>query len=97
MENDTAKIFAKVIDLGTTPSGHYFIPIRDCNIHIEDVHLAIEDKSYEDKKRIVQRLHRQFAHPSARNFKALMKNTDAVDNEVNEIIEQISDNCNICK
>ena len=26
-----------------------------------------------------------------------MKNLDAVDNEVNEIIEQISDNCNICK
>ena len=23
MENDTAKIFDKVIDLGTTPSGHY--------------------------------------------------------------------------
>ena len=26
-----------------------------------------------------------------------MKNADAVDNEVNEIIEQISDNCNVCK
>ena len=97
MENDTAKIFDKVIDLGTTPSGQYFTPVRDCNIHIEDVHFAIEDKSYEDKRRIVQKLHRQFAYPSARNLKALMKNIDAVDNEVNEIIEQISDNCNICK
>ena len=26
-----------------------------------------------------------------------MKNADAVDNEVSEIIEQISDNCNVCK
>ena len=26
-----------------------------------------------------------------------MKNADAVDYEVNEIIEQISDNCHICK
>ena len=25
-------IFDKIIDLETTPSGHYFIPIRDCNI-----------------------------------------------------------------
>ena len=97
MENDTAKIFDKVIDLGTTPSGHYFIPIRDCDVHIEDVHFAIEGKSYEDKKRIVQKLHRQFAHPSARNLKALMKNADPVDNEVNEIIDQISDNYNVCK
>ena len=46
MENDTAKILDKVIDLGTTPSGHCFIPIRDCNIPVEDVHFAIEDKSY---------------------------------------------------
>ena len=96
MENDTAKISDKVIDLGTTPSGHYFIPIRDFNIPIEDVHFATEDESYEDKKRIVQKLHRQFAHPSARNLKALMKNADAVDSEVSEIIEQISDNCNVC-
>ena len=97
MENDTAKLFDKVIDFERTPSGHYFIPIRDCNIPIEDVRFAIEDKSYEDKKRIVQKLHRQFAHPSARNLKDLMKNADAVDSEVNEIIEQISNNCNICK
>ena len=74
-----------------TPSGHYFIPSRDCNIAIKDIHFAIEDTSYKDKKRIVQKLHRQFAHPSVRNPKALMKNADAVDNEVNEITEQISD------
>ena len=97
MENDTAKIFDKVIDLGTTTSGHYFIPIRDCNIHIETVRYATEDKSYEDQERIVQKLHRQFAHLSARNLKTLMKNAETVDNEVNEIIEQISGNCNFCK
>ena len=48
MENDIAKIFDKVI-VGTTLSGHYLIPIRDCNIPIEvlipiDVHFAIEDR-----------------------------------------------------
>ena len=74
MEKSTANTFDKVIDLGTTPSGHYFIPIRDCNIPTENVHFAIEDKSYEDKKKIVQKLHRQFAHASVRNLKALMKN-----------------------
>ena len=79
----------------TTPSGHYFIPIRDCNIPIKDVHFATEDKSYEDKKRIVQKCHRQFAHPLQPAISRLMKN--AVDGEVNEITEQISDNCNIYK
>ena len=73
------------------------LPIRDCNIPIKDVHFSIEDKSYVDEKRIAQKLHRQFAHPSARNLEAVMKNADAVDSEVNEIIEQFSDNCNVCK
>ena len=48
-------------------------------------------------KRIVHKLHRQCAHPSARNLMALMMNADAVDNEVNEITKQMSDSCNVFK
>ena len=40
IKNDTAKICGKVIDIGTTISGHYFIPIKDCNISIKDVYFA---------------------------------------------------------
>ena len=58
MGNDTANIFDKVIDLGKPPSGHYFIPTRDCNILIKDVHFATEDK-----KRIVQKHHRHILQP----------------------------------
>ena len=53
--------------------------------------LLLKISLYEDQKRIVQKRHRQFAHPSVRKFKALVKNADAVDSEVNETIEQISD------
>ena len=95
MENDTAKIFDKIVDLGSTPSGHYFIPIKECNINIDEVYFAIEDKSYEEKKKIVQKLHRQFAHPSGKNLKALMKNAEAFGTEVDEIIEHISENCEV--
>ena len=66
MENDTAKISDKVIDLGTTLSGHYFIPIRNYNVPVTEAHFATENRSYEDKKRIVNKLHKQFAHPSVR-------------------------------
>ena len=52
MENDTAKISDEIVDLGTTPSGHYFIPIKECNINIDEVYFAIEDKSYEEKNSI---------------------------------------------
>ena len=65
MENDTAKIFDKIVDLGTTPSGHYFIPIKECNINIDEVYFAIEDKSYEEKKKNCTKI-AQTVYPSFR-------------------------------
>ena len=44
-----------------------------------------------------RKLHRQFAHPSGKNLKVLMKNAEAFDTEVDEIIEHISENCEVCK
>ena len=49
------------------------------------------------KRKKLYKLHRQFAHPSGKNLKALMKNTEAFDTEVDEIIEHISENCEVCK
>ena len=47
--------------------------------------------------KIRKELYRQFAHPSVRNLKALMKNADSVDSEANKYIEQIGTICNVCE
>lgn len=97
LENDTANIFGKKIVLDTTSSGHYCLPLRECEVRLEEIHLALNEKLPQEKEKMVQKLHRQFAHPSARNLKALMKNAEVLDPEIEEKIEKISETCNVCK
>ena len=97
MENDTLEVDGRVIELDTASSGHYYLPVNNCEIEVHNVHLAIEEKSFDQKKKIIHKLHRQFAHPSAKNLKALMKNADAFDSDCEEIINSISEKCEVCK
>ena len=46
---------------------------------------------------MIHKLHRQFAHPSAKNLKALMRNADTFDSDCEEIIHSISEKCEVCK
>ena len=94
-ENDTLLIHK--IELDTTSSGHYYLPVNYCEMEVHNVHLAIEEKSFDHKKKIIHKLHRQFAHPSAKNLKALMKIADAFDSDCEEIINSISEKCEVCK
>ena len=42
-------------------------------------------------------MHRQFAHPSAKNLKALLKNAEHLDDEISQIVDNISVECETCK
>ena len=64
---------------------------------MHNVHLAIEDKSFDQKKNMIHKLHKQFEHPSAKILKTLMKNADAFDSDCEEIINRISEKCEVCK
>ena len=46
---------------------------------------------------MIHKLHRQFAHPSAKNLKALMTNAVAFESDCEEIINSISEKCEVCK
>ena len=41
--------------------------------------------------------HRQFAHPSAKNLKALLKKAEQLDDEISQIVDNISAECETCK
>ena len=97
LENDTANIFGKRVELETTSSGHYCLPLKECIIPVEGVYLAVGDKHPDEKKKVIQKLHRQFAHPSATSLKALLKSADVLDKESEEKITEITENCTICK
>ena len=58
LENDTASILGKRVELETTSSGHYCLPLRECEVpieHVEGVYLALVEKSDEEKEKIVMK------------------------------------------
>lgn len=97
LEDDTAKILGRQIDLETTTSGHYCIPLIDSEVPIETVQSVINEKSDTEKMKILTKLHRQFAHPTAKNLVALIKNAEDIDTKTVQLIEMISENCLVCK
>ena len=73
MKDDTLEVEDRKVELDTTSSDHYYLPLKQCEVEVEEVCMSMEDKSFEEKFKIVTKLHRQFAHPSAKNLKALLK------------------------
>ena len=72
MKDNTLEVEDRKVELDTTSSGHHYLPLKQCEVEVEEVCMSMEDKSFEGKFKIVTKLHRQFAHPSAKNLKALL-------------------------
>ena len=96
MANDTLEVNGKYIELDTTSSGHYYIPLKECTIHVENVNIT-EMKSSKEKEKELKKLHRQFGHPSAQSLKAILKNAEVLDKQSENIIDEMNKNCEICK
>ena len=101
LKNDKAVIFGNIIDLKSTPSGHYCIditPSAEGNTCIEEsLYTLNKDNSPTNKWKIIEKLHKQFAHPSERRLKLLLKDAGVCDNEYMKLVEEISNCCDICK
>ena len=54
-------------------------------------------ESIEYKQKLLEKLHRQFYHPSEKSSKNLMMNAGEYNKEVKSIIEDISNSCEFCK
>ena len=79
MKDDTLKVEDRKVELDTTSSGHYYLPRKQCEVEFEEICISMEDKSFEEKFKIVTKLHRKSAHPSAKNLNALLKNAEHLD------------------
>ena len=66
-------------------------------MELEEVCMSMEDKLFEKKLKIVTKSHHQFAHPSEKNLKALFKNAEHLDDEISQIVDTISAECETCK
>ena len=99
MVNDTAIFFGRKVEkLMCTPSGHYFITLSFTKSlkSFSDILLTFDDTE-EEKKKALLKLHRQFSHPSARRLKLLLQDANFEDKESFKLIEEITEDCDICK
>ena len=96
MANDTLEVNGVSIDLDTTSSGHYYIPLKECNIKVEKVHIVTELKTLKEKEKLIIKLHRQFGHPSEKSLKDILINADSFDEECGKIIKNVNKTCQVC-
>ena len=96
LETDQAEIFGRTIDLESTSSGHYALPIKDVGENQDEVLIAELGEDYERKEKLVVKIHKQFAHPSRRNMEQLLKDSRNMDDDVTKILDKIYSKCVIC-
>ena len=106
-KNDSAEIFGNVVQLMTTQSGHYAIPICPYSTILNNVTSGIDSNitliaSSESKSKydIALKLHRQFAHPASVKLLKLLNNAGEPcknDEELKKLIQVVSDACKVCQ
>ena len=96
IENDTGRVFDKEVDLNTTSSGHYCLPLGKDDIE-EVFAVAKEELITKDAKAALVKLHKNFGHPSNDKLIGLLKDSKLWRKEYEDILQDIHDNCDICK
>lgn len=99
LENDRATIFGKSIDLQCTSSGHYCVPLGGVHTETEtfDVMFTMKEQSFNEQKKIISKLHKQFAHPSSQRLITLLKDAGAHTDLTNKLVEELTRNCETCQ
>ena len=98
LENDQAEFWGTTVDLDCTSSGHYCLPLVKQDVAIDECLLTVESKNdtYKEKEKVLEKLHKQFAHPTKERLKALMIDANIWDEEYQRIAKELYENCEIC-
>ena len=94
LANDKAEIYGTTVALQNTSAGHYCIPLKETALSIKSCFAVTE--SQEDMKKVVTKLHKQFAHPSSNRLKCLLKDAGVLTKDRSKMIDELSANCTIC-
>ena len=97
LENDKVEIFGKLLDLDCASSGHYCVRLHSTPVNVEECMLAEKIEDISDKPKILNKIHKQFAHPNQRKLKDLMIDAGIWGEEYKHLIVTLCDNCEICK
>lgn len=90
----------KVVMLGQTllpiknSAGHYCVRLGP---GINEVMLSFQDKTAEEKVKIAEKLHKQFAHASAARLIDLLKKADKLHEGFPDLLKNVERNCETCQ
>ena len=97
LQNDKAEMFQKPVQLNFTSSGHYCIDIsgkiesNPCEVLVFN-----ENISPDERKRILEKLHKQFGHASKEKLIKLLQSSGVTDSNVVCQLDEIISKCDIC-
>ena len=67
-------------------------------MNVEETSSALISTSQsKDKLSIIEKLHKQFAHPSAKRLKSLLEDAGGYTEEHLKCVDKVTENCEICK
>ena len=97
---DTLHILGSNTPLCFTESGHYCISLNKPTFEsMQDLFLTspLQNDTPDGIRQKVLKLHKQFAHPYPNRLKKLVKDSGIDDENINKVIDEISNNCETCQ
>ena len=98
---DSVSLLGEKVEVKVSKSGHLCVSLepRRGTHNVKQVlfssPLNVNDVSGNEKK--ILKLHKQFAHPSAERLTQLIRNSGVTDTHLNEIVNTVSQSCDVCK
>ena len=100
MDFETDTIFIsktfETFGLETTVTGHLALPIKE-EEHVDDSVFLIKDCDPIEKKKKIVKIQNILAHPKVEVLNLFFKNSSEIDDEILKIIEEVSDQCEVCR
>lgn len=100
-KNDIVSIIGQKPQLFCTNSGHYYIPLaipgfkKDPSIVLISTK-DIKNKSVGEKRKLTEKLHKQFNHQSYEKMSTLLKDAGVLDVKLIKQLQEITSNYDIC-
>ena len=99
LENDMATILGVTVALDQTSAGHYCVPITAESAFAVESVMKVDLEALNDQElhKSFKKLHRQFAHPSEKKLKELLKDAEVWKDEYTDVFHDVCSKCDVCK
>ena len=103
--NEKVEMFGKPVKPGFTKSGHYTIPLNskvqagtenNTNTNVMFNIKQLDEKSFKEKRKMMEKVHKTFGHPSEVRLKKLIKDGGIEDEEIMKAVEKVTNECEVC-